>query len=56
MYKDKYPSIFLSQMGAVVFIILQIFFAMHAVLTIGEYLTIIHQRGGKYAPLLLTLR
>ena len=38
--KDKYPSIFLSQMTAIVFIILQIFFATHAVLDIvsaGEY-------------------
>ena len=37
MSKDKYPSIFSSQMGAIVFIILQIFFAMRAVLKIGEY-------------------
>ena len=35
--KDKYPSIFLLQMEAIVFIILQIFFAMPAVLKIGEY-------------------
>ena len=38
--KDKYPSIFPHQMEAIVFIILQIFFATHAVLKIGEYLTI----------------
>ena len=35
--KDKYPSIFSPQMEAIVFIILQIFFATHAVLKIGEY-------------------
>ena len=38
MSKDKYPNIFSLQMEAIVFIILQIFFAMHAVLKIGEYL------------------
>ena len=37
MSKDKYPSIFSSQMKAIVFIILQIFFATRAVLKIGEY-------------------
>ena len=38
MSKDKYPrSIFSPQMATIVFIILQIFFAMHAVLKIGEY-------------------
>ena len=37
MSKDKYPSIFLPQMEAIVFIILQIFFATCAVLKIGEY-------------------
>ena len=36
--KDKYPSIFSPQMEAIVFIILQIFFAMHAIFKIGEYL------------------
>ena len=40
MSKDKYPSIFFAQMEAIVFIILQIFFAARAVLKIGEYLTI----------------
>ena len=35
--KDKYPSIFLPQMEAIVFIILQIFFATRAVLKIREY-------------------
>ena len=37
MSKDNYPSIFSPQMEAVVFIILQIFFATRAVLEIGEY-------------------
>ena len=37
MSKDKYPSIFSLQMEAIVFIILQIFFATCAVLKIGEY-------------------
>jgi len=36
MSKDKYPSIYLPQMEAIVFIILQIFFATRAVLKIGE--------------------
>ena len=37
MSKDKYPSIFLPQMEAIVYSILQIFFAMRSVLKIGEY-------------------
>ena len=37
MSKDKYPSIFSPQMEAIVFIILQIFFATHAIFKIGEY-------------------
>ena len=41
MSKDKYPSIFSPQMEAIVFIILQIFFATRAFLKTGEYLTII---------------
>ena len=44
MSKDKYPSIFSplkAQMEAIVFIILQIFFATRAIFKIGEYLTII---------------
>ena len=40
MSKDKYPSIFSPQMEAIVFIILQIYFATRAVLKIGVYLTI----------------
>ena len=38
MFKDKYLSIFSPQMKAIVFNILQIFFATRAVLKIGEYL------------------
>ena len=37
MSKDKYPSIFSPQMEAIVFIILQIFFATSAIFKIGEY-------------------
>ena len=37
MSKDNYPSIFSPQMEAIVFIILQIFYATRAVLKIGEY-------------------
>ena len=37
MSKDKYPSIFSSQMETIVFIILQIFYATSAVLKIGIY-------------------
>jgi len=37
MSKDKYPDIFAPQMEAIVFIILQIFYATRAVLKIGEY-------------------
>ena len=37
MSKDKYPSIFSPQMAAIVFIILQIFYATRAFLKIGEY-------------------
>ena len=41
MSKNKYPSIFSLQIEAIVFIILQIFFATRAVLKIGAvYLTI----------------
>ena len=40
MSKDKYPSIFSPRMEAIVFIILQFFFATRAALKIGEYLTI----------------
>ena len=36
MSKDKYPRIFSPQMEAIVFVILQIFFATRAVLKTGE--------------------
>ena len=42
MSKDKYPSIFSLQMEAIVFIILQIFFATRAIFKIGEYSRIFH--------------
>ena len=41
MSKDKYLSLFSRQMEAIVFIILQIFFATRVVFKIGEYITII---------------
>ena len=56
MSTDKYLSIFLRQMEATVFIVLQIFFATGAVLKIGEYVTIIHRSGGKYPSLSPVLR
>ena len=37
MSSDKYSNIFLPQMETIVFIILEIFFTMRAVLKIGEY-------------------
>ena len=37
MSDDKYPSLVLPQMEAIVFIIFQIFLATCAVLKIGEY-------------------
>ena len=37
MSKDKYPSIFLPQMEAIVFITLQIFFTERIGLKIGKY-------------------
>ena len=52
MSKDKYPSIFLPQMATIVFIILQIFFATHAVLKIREYLTIILRNRAEYRLIL----
>ena len=38
MSKGKYPSIFSLQIKAIVFIILHIFVATHALLKIGEHL------------------
>ena len=37
MFVDKHPSIFSRQMKAILFIILQIFFAPRAVFKIGDY-------------------
>ena len=48
MFIYKFPSIFLPQMEAIVFIILQIVFAVRAILKIGVYLTIVHRSGGEY--------
>ena len=47
--KDKYPSIFLPQMEAIVFIILQIFFATRAIFKIGEYINNGRHLARKYA-------
>ena len=52
MSKDKYPSIFSSQMVTIVFIILQIFFVMRAILKIGQYLTIILRNRAEYRLIL----
>ena len=52
MSKDKYPSICSPQMEAIVFIILQIFFATCAILKIGEYLTIILRNRAEYRLIL----
>ena len=52
MSKDKYPSIFLPQMEAIVFVILKIFSATSAVLKPGGYLTIILWNRGEYRLIL----
>ena len=50
MSKDEYPSIFSPQMGAIVFIILHIFFAiMHKVFKIAEYIHNNPHLARKYA-------
>ena len=49
MSKDKYPSIFLPQMEAIVLIILQIFFATHTVLKIGDCINNSLHLARKYA-------
>ena len=51
MSKDKYPSIFSPQMKAIIFIILQIFFATCALLKIREYSRIFPRFLG-YSPVL----
>ena len=47
----KYPSIFSRQMEAIVYIILQIFFATRAVVKIGEY----YSQLGRYPPLTIDI-
>ena len=47
---DKYPGIFSPQMEAIVFNILQIFFATRAVLKIGEYPRIFPSFGSGILP------
>ena len=49
MSKDKYSCIFSPQMGAIVFIILQIFFATRAIFKIGEYINNSRHLARKYA-------
>ena len=49
MSKDKYPSILLPQMEAIVFIILQIFFGTRAIFKIGEYINNSRHLARKYA-------
>ena len=49
MSKDKYPSIFSPQMEVIVFIIVQIFFAAHAVLKTGEYINSSRHLARKYS-------
>ena len=46
MSKDKCPSLFSPQMEAIVFIILEIYFATRALFKFGEYIIIIHRSGG----------
>ena len=50
--KDKYPTIFSPQMEAIVFIILQIVFATHAVLKIGEYFRLFFSQASERAGIL----
>jgi len=49
MSKDKYPNLYSPQMEAIVFIILQIFFATRAVSKIGEYINNSLHLARKYA-------
>ena len=53
MSEDKYPSLFLQQMEAIVFIILQIFFATHAVFKIGVYINNSLHLARKHARVLV---
>ena len=47
--KDKYPNICSAKMEAIVFIILQIFFATRAILKIGQYSRIFSSFSWKYS-------
>ena len=47
MSKDKYPSIFLPEMEAIVLSILQIFFATRAVLKVGNIIHLMTGPKGK---------
>ena len=49
MSKDKYPGRFSPQTEAIVLIILQIFFATHGILKIGEYINNSRHLARKYA-------
>ena len=49
MSKDKYPGRFSPQTEAIVLIILQICFATHGVLKIGEYINNSRHLARKYA-------
>ena len=49
MLKDKYLGIFSWQIEATVFIVLQIFFTLHAILKIGEYINSSLHLKEKYA-------
>jgi len=49
MSADKYPTIFFPQMEGIVFIILQIVFAVRKVLKIGEYSRISLVLPGEYS-------
>ena len=51
MSKDKYLSIFSPQMEAIVFIVLQTFFATRAALKIGEYIKNSRHLARKYAQI-----
>ena len=49
MSKDKYPSTFSPQMEAIVFIILQIFLPMQAILKLGNILGYSPVLAGEYS-------
>ena len=53
MSKDKYPSLFSPKIEAIVFIILQIFFALCVVLKIWEHINNSRHLARKYARIFL---